>query len=157
VAAFLCGTLYAMTDVRLTDLVDPDKLAQLRALADGDDGPAGPETKGMEFKADAAGELEHKADPGVGGAQVLSVDDDTGLVEALVSVTGVEDKVKDTIEPGAYTKTLGRHEPIGVWSHDDKTWVARSEEAVVLMPVEPFFKGLKTIDGQAWPMEAGAV
>lgn len=157
-AAFLCGTLYAMTDVRLTDLVDPDKLAQLRALADGDDGPAGPETKGMEFKADdAAGELEHKADPGVGGAQVLSVDDDTGLVEALVSVTGVEDKVKDTIEPGAYTKTLGKHEPIGVWSHDDKTWVARTEEAVELMPGDPFFKGLKTMDGQPWPKEAGAV
>lgn len=101
--------------------------------------------------------LEHKAAPTSAGVQVLETDDETGLVTALVSVTGVVDNVKDQIEPGAYTKTMAKREPIGVWSHDDKTWVARTEEAVELHPGDPFLKSLTTMDGQPWDPAAGAV
>lgn len=153
-----------MTDVRLSELIDPAAVARLRA-AIGEEAPT--ETPPLadekadaapfEVKADTPDVMEHKADPGLGGAQVLEADDETGRVVALVSVTGVEDRVKDTIEPGAYTKTLAAREPIGVWSHDDKTWVARTEHAVELMPGDPFFRDLKTMDGQPWPAKAGAV
>lgn len=139
--------------VRLSDLIKPEQEALLRAAV----GAPSDSTAELEVKADAPSGLEHKADPGLGGAQVLSADDETGVVEALVSITGVEDRVKDIIEPGAYTKTIGKHEPIGVWSHDDKTWVARTEHAQELMPGDLFFKGLTTMDGEPWPAEAGAV
>lgn len=145
---------------RAAELGASDKmLARIRAL------PAPPPAKDrkddmdpLEFKDEpASGLMEHKADTGLSGAQVLSADPETGIVEALVSVTGVEDKVKDIIEPGAYTKTLAERDPIGVWSHDDKTWVARTEERREILPGDPFFRDLKTMDGKPWPKEAGAV
>lgn len=101
-----------------------------------------------------SGELEHKsAGP---GTAVLSTDDETGIVEALVSVTGVADRVDDIIEPGAYASTLATHEPIGVWSHDDKTWVARAEEVKELSPGDPLLPE-RMQNGQPWPKEAGAL
>jgi hypothetical protein len=144
--------------VPIKDLIDPAALDRLRNAA-GIEAPQPAETGRFEVKDTdgVTGELEHKADPGFGGAQVLSADDETGRVVALVSVTGVEDRVKDIIEPGAYTKTMAEREPIGVWSHDDKTWVARTEDAVELMPGDPFLAELKTMDGKPWPREAGAV
>lgn len=156
-----------MGDVALSDLIDPAAEARLRAAV-GSAPPAPAEEKAdlevevatgaVEFKDAASTEMEHKAIPAVpGGTQVLEADDETGRVVALVSVTGIEDRVKDIIEPGAYTKTIAEREPIGVWSHDDKTWVARTESAVELMPGDPFFNGLKTMDGKPWPKEAGAV
>lgn len=154
---------------KLSDLVDPAAEARLRAAID-QPAPSATEAKastpadewveevgGLEVKDSGIPELEHKADSGIGGAQVLEADPTTGRVVALVSATGVEDRVKDIIEPGAYTKTMLEREPIGVWSHDDKTWVARTEDAVELMPGDPFFADVKTMDGKPWPKEAGAV
>lgn len=156
--------------VLLSDLINPGLEAKLRAAV-GDDGPPAGSTAGpgdpvveetgpaREFKdglEDASSTtLEHKSDAAV--AQVLEADDNTGRVVALVSVTGVEDRVRDVIEPGAYTKTLAQREPIGVWSHDDKTWVARTESARELMPGDPFLRDLKTMDGKPWDAKAGAV
>lgn len=130
-----------------TKLVVPDQKPGTKA----DDGD-------LELKdaATPAGDLEHKSES-PGAVQVLETDDNSGRVVALVSVTGVEDRVKDVIEPGAYTKTLAKHEPIGVWSHDDKVWVARTESARELLPGDPLFRDLKTMDGQPWPAAAGAV
>lgn len=110
----------------------------------------------LEYKdpSEPTGELEHKsAGP---GTAVLSTDDETGIVEALVSVTGVADRVDDIIEPGAYASTLATHEPIGVWSHDDKTWVARAEEVKELSPGDPMLPE-RMQNGQPWPKEAGAL
>lgn len=126
---------------------------------------AAPDTKGddvstMQTKGPDTGvpaDLEHKTGNKAEGVQVLETDDETGIVVALVSVTGVVDNVKDQIEPGAYTKTMATREPIGVWSHDDKTWVARTEEAVELHPGDPFLRELKTMDGKPWDPRAGAV
>ena len=142
----------------LTELVDPAKLAEMRALAGVSAPPAAPPAADAAFEVkgpDNGVGMEHKSDSAA--AQVLTVDDETGVVEALVSVTGIEDRVKDVIEVGAYTKTLATREPIGVWSHDDKTWVARTEEARELLPGDPMLRDVKTMDGQPWPLEAGAV
>jgi hypothetical protein len=79
-----------------------------------------------------------------------------------VSVTGVEDRVQDIIEPKAYSETLATRDPIGVWSHDDKTWVARAEEVKELLPGDPFFRSEEFLAKmkqakKEWPAAAGAL
>jgi hypothetical protein len=112
----------------------------------------------VELEAkDGLGQMERKSDPVAGATQVLEADEATGQVRAIVSVTGVEDRVKDVIEPGAYTKSIAKQEPIGVWSHDDKTWVARADSYRELLPGDPELKGLRLQDGSPWPAHAGAV
>lgn len=114
----------------------------------------------MEVKGrESVNGLEHKND---GATAVIDADDETGLVTAIVSVTGVEDRVQDIIEPGAYNETLAARDPIGVWSHDDKTWVARAEEVKELPPGDPFFRSpefLEVMQGakKEWPKDAGAL
>lgn len=90
------------------------------------------------------------------GSGVLDLDDKTGEVEALVSVTGVEDEVKDIIIPGAYAKTLGKRKPKGVFSHDWGRWVARTEIVEEWMPGDSRLPK-ETREGKAWPKEAGAL
>lgn len=93
--------------------------------------------------------LEHKSAAGVGDVQVDSGDE--GVVEAIVSVTGVVDRVNDVIEPGAY-----RGRPIGVWSHDDKMWASRTEDSAELPPGDPRLPAA-TSDGRPWPAAAGGL
>jgi hypothetical protein len=93
--------------------------------------------------------LEHKSAAGVGPVDV--VDENEGVVEAIVSVTGVVDRVKDRILPGAY-----RGRPIGVWSHDDKQWASRTEAIDELQPGDPRLPAT-TADGRPWPSEAGGL
>lgn len=97
--------------------------------------------------------VEHKAVP-VGDIAV--VDDQKGIVEAIVSVTGVEDQVKDIIKPGAYKDTLNARTPKGVWSHDWNTPVSRTLEVRELMPGDADLPKT-TRDGKAWPAEAGGL
>lgn len=99
--------------------------------------------------------IERKSAPGVDGG-VLKVDDNTGVVEALVSVTGVEDEVKDIILPGAYADTLKKRKPKGVFSHDWGRWVARTEAVEEWLPGDPRLPA-QTREGKAWPKEAGAL
>jgi hypothetical protein len=87
---------------------------------------------------------------------VLAVDEETGLVTAIVSVTGIVDNVDDRILPGAYTKTLKTRRPKGVWSHDWKDWVSRTEAVEEYLPGDPRLPA-ETKDGQPWPKEAGAL
>lgn len=105
--------------------------------------------------------LEHKSLGTKGGSiapasGVLSAEDDTGVVECLVSITGVMDDVDDIIVPGAYTKTLARRTPKGVWSHDTKTWTARTEKVEEWMPGDPRLP-TETRTGEPWPRAAGAM
>lgn len=93
---------------------------------------------------------------GPGADGVLKADDATGVVEALVSVTGVEDQVKDIIIPGAYAKTLGTRKPKGVFSHDWGRWVARTEVVEEWMPGDKRLPQ-QTKDGAPWPTAAGAL
>jgi phage head maturation protease len=101
---------------------------------------------GLEYKASTAG-----PDSGL-----LDADDETGVVEAIVSVTGVEDDVADIIEPGAYAKTLARRRPKGIFVHDWSKWVARTEMIEELLPGDKRLPP-KTKTGQPWPQGAGGL
>ena len=83
---------------------------------------------------DATLGLEHKAAP---IADIQVVDEDKGIVEAYVSVTGVLDRVGDIIEPGAYTKALAERTPHGVWSHNWDQRISKTLKAEELMPGDP--------------------
>lgn len=97
--------------------------------------------------------LEHKAVP-LGGVDV--VDEDKGIVSAIVSVTGMVDRVKDVIRPGAYTKTLKTRTPKGVWHHDMKQPVSRTLEIKELAPGDPELPS-HLPNGDPWPKGAGAL
>lgn len=81
-----------------------------------------------------------------------------GVITAIVSITGVEDNLGDTIVPGAYKDTLEQMTPKGVWGHDWNTPTSRTENVEELMPGDPrlpkFLNQKKQIP---WPKEAGAL
>ena len=101
-------------------------------------------------------QLEYKAVHAAPGAGLLATDDTTGVVEAIVSVTGVEDEVKDTIEPGAYADTLTKRMPKGIFGHDWGRWVAKTLECREMMPGDAALPKT-TPAGDPWPAEAGAL
>jgi phage head maturation protease len=101
-------------------------------------------------------ELEHKAIAASPESGLLAADDETGVVEALVSVTGIPDEVKDIIEPGAYKETLAERTPKGIMAHDWAKWVARTEDIKELMPGDPKLPK-QGRDGKPWPAQAGAL
>lgn len=86
----------------------------------------------------------------------LKSNDDEGIVEAIVSVTGIVDNVNDIIEPGAYEKTLATRKPKGVWHHAWDKAVAKTLDIKELMPGDPNLPS-KLPNGQPWPKEAGAL
>lgn len=100
--------------------------------------------------------IQYKSTLDATGTGVISTDAEQGIVEALVSVTGIRDNVNDIIEPGAYAKTLAERNPKGVVSHDWNTPVSKA------LAVEEFMPGDTRLpptlpDGKAWPTEAGAL
>jgi HK97 family phage prohead protease len=66
--------------------------------------------------------------------EAKALNDAEGTVEAVVSVTNIVDSVNDVIEPGAYSDTLKKRIPKGVWSHDTTIPVARTLTAIELEP-----------------------
>lgn len=98
-------------------------------------------------------QLEYKAQP-ITGFEV--VDDEEGIVDAIVSVTGIRDRVKDNIAPGSYKESLGARKPKGVWGHDWQQPISKTLAAEELMPGDPRLPK-KLADGSPWPKEAGAV
>lgn len=101
-------------------------------------------------------DIEHKAVAADPHSGLLAADDETGVVEAIVSVTGVKDEVNDVIVPGVHAKSLAKRTPKGIFAHDWHKWVARTEEAKELMPGDPTLPKT-TRDGQPWPAEAGGL
>lgn len=97
--------------------------------------------------------IERKALVG-GECKVLS--EDEGIVEAIVSVTGIVDEVDDVIVPGAYAKTLVKRRPKGVDAHDWEQPVSKALEVVELMPGDTRLPAT-TSRGEPWPREAGAL
>lgn len=98
------------------------------------------------------GNLQYK------GANVSSIqhDDDNGTIRAIVSVTGIEDNVKDIIAPGAYEKSLKNRIPKGVWQHQWTESIAKTTAIKELMPGDPDLP--KTLaNGQPWPANAGGL
>lgn len=96
---------------------------------------------------------EYKAVPLAGYSEV---DPSTGVVETIVSVTGVVDNVNDIIEPGAYAKSLEQRLPKGIWSHDWNQPLSRTLDIKELLPGDSELP--ETLpDGSPWPSEAGAL
>ena len=89
------------------------------------------------------------------GARSL-VDEGSGIVTALVSVTGIVDNVNDVIEPGAYTKSLAKRKPKGVWHHSWEKAIAKTLEVEELLPLNKELPS-NMPDGSPWPKEAGAL
>ncbi|MFI9845120.1 2'-5' RNA ligase family protein [Nonomuraea sp. NPDC051941] len=96
--------------------------------------------------------LEYKAAASVTGITT----GDEGVVEALVSITGIVDNVGDVIVPGAYRRTLALRRPKGIFSHKTDVWVARTEAIEELLPGDPRLPQF-TKTGQPWPADAGAL
>jgi len=89
-------------------------------------------------------------------AEFKVLDVDEGIVETLVAVSGIEDKVKDVIEPGALGKSLESTTPVGVWSHDWDRPVSKVIEAKEIMPGGEGLPETKA-DGTPWPEAGGAL
>jgi len=99
-------------------------------------------------------ELEHK--DAKTAVSDLKVDEKTGIVEALVSITGIKDHVNDVIVPGAYARTLKTRKPKGVAHHEWSAPVAKTLAIEEYMPGDPRLPK-KMADGKDWPKEAGAL
>ncbi|SDH67470.1 phage prohead protease, HK97 family [Sinosporangium album] len=99
-------------------------------------------------------QLERKAAGSAAAGTVTTADE--GTVEALVSVTNVIDNVGDLIVPGAYAETLAVRTPKGLFSHDEKVWVARTEHIEELMPGDPRLLAM-TAHIKDWPVDAGGL
>lgn len=98
-------------------------------------------------------QIEFKETP-VSGVSV--VDDKAGIIEALVSVTGIVDNVNDIIEYGAYADTLTKRRPKGVWHH---SWTEPIAKTLVSSELPPGDSSLpkQLPNGHPWPAEAGAL
>ena len=112
-----------------------------------------PEDSENQKKDNGVSMLEHKT-VGVKGLSVVS--EEEGIVETIISVTGIVDEVKDRIMPGAYAKTLAKRKPKGVWSHDWDSPVSKTLGVKELLPGDPSLPKLMP-NGQEWPAEAGAL
>jgi hypothetical protein len=91
-------------------------------------------------------------------ARLIAVDETTGKVTAVVGVTGIVDHVQDLIEVGAYKDTLAKRRPKVCWAHDWEKPVGKVLRIEEWKPGDPRFAEVgATLDGKAWPAEAGAL
>lgn len=132
-------------DVASVEELSQEQMDTILALVESDD--TDNEEKG------SAVSMEYKS-VGVSGLNV--VDEEKGIVETIVSVTGIVDNVKDIIETGAYEKSLNTRTPKGIWSHAWDTPVARTLDVKELAPGSDELPD-KLPNGNPWPSEAGAL
>lgn len=79
------------------------------------------------------------------GIALKSASDD-GEIEAIVSVFGNVDSYNERVMPGAFTKSIARKLPKGVWMHDWSQPVAKTLEARELAPDDQLIKSLALPD-----------
>lgn len=72
-----------------------------------------------------------------GGVRFKAAATDDGIVEAIVSVFGNVDSYNERVMPGAFTESLGRKLPKGVWMHDWMQPIAKTIEAKELAAGDP--------------------
>ena len=88
--------------------------------------------------------VEHKSYPIID----LKKDDETGVIEAIVSVFNNVDSGKEIVREGFFQKSIERKLPKGVWAHDWKQPIAKTLEAKELAPGDPSLPSdLKTLGG----------
>lgn len=91
-------------------------------------------------------------------AQLISSDERTGEVVAIVGVTGIVDHVNDLIEPGAYSDTLAKRRPKVCWAHSWEQPIGKVLRIEEWAPGDPRLAQVKaTLGGQPWPAAAGAL
>ncbi|XTZ13920.1 hypothetical protein ACQSSU_20700 [Micromonospora echinospora] len=99
-------------------------------------------------------QLEYKAAGATG--VLLGHDDAKGIVECLVSITGIKDDQGDIITPGAYAETLAKRKSKGVRHHDWSRMAAKTLVQEEWLPGDPRLPK-ELPDGSAWPKDAGAL
>ena len=114
--------------------------------------------EGWEIKL-LRSELESDLDVAAApAAQLISADEKTGEVMAIVGITGIVDHVQDLIEVGAYADTLVKRRPKVCWAH---SWEAPIGKVLAIEEWKPgdkrFAEVKATLDGKPWPAEAGAL
>lgn len=67
----------------------------------------------------------------------LKADDETGIIEAIVSVFNNVDSGKEIVRQGFFNKSIARKLPKGVWAHDWKQPIAKTLEAKEIPPGDP--------------------
>lgn len=75
---------------------------------------------------------EHKSFP-IEGLKT----DETGVIEAIVSVFNNVDSGKEVVRQGFFEKSIAKKLPKGVWAHDWKQPIAKTIEAKELPPGHP--------------------
>lgn len=63
--------------------------------------------------------------------------DETGVIEAIVSVFNNVDSGKEIVRPGFFKKSIDRKLPKGVWAHDWRQPIAKTLEAREIMAGDP--------------------
>lgn len=112
--------------------------------------------EGWEIKVAAT--AEEMTGEAAGAGVLLDSDPKTGKVTAIVGVTGIVDHVADLIEPGAYKDTLAKRRPKVCWAHDWEKPVGKVLRIEEWLPGDPRFAEVgATLQGKAWPAEAGAL
>jgi len=78
----------------------------------------------------------------------LKSDDDSGIIEAIVSVFSNIDLGNEKVMPGFFAKSIEKKLPKGVWAHDWKQPIAKTLEAKELLPGDPLLPAhLKKLGG----------
>lgn len=105
---------------------------------------------------DPGGPIEVKAANVADLAVTVEPTTDPHEFDIIGSVTGVQDEVKDIIEPGAYDDTLRRRRPKIIKDHD---WAHRLGRVLDIKELKPGDPGLPktTAQGNPWPSHAGAL
>lgn len=80
----------------------------------------------------------------------------TGVVRAIVAVTGCQDEVNDIIHPGIFAPALKKRWPKVVFHHDFRDFVGGVRHMEEWLPGDPRLPK-KQPNGLAWPKEAGAL
>jgi len=81
-------------------------------------------------------------------AEMKVADDQTGVIEAIVSVFSNVDLGNEKVMPGFFAKSIEKKLPKGVWAHDWKQPIAKTLEAKELLPGDPQLPAaLKTLGG----------
>lgn len=88
--------------------------------------------------------IERKAYPVSG----IKADDQSGVIEAIVSVFNNVDSGKEIVRPGFFSKSVAKKLPKGVWMHDWKQPIAKTLEAKELAPGDASLpESLKALGG----------
>jgi HK97 family phage prohead protease len=86
---------------------------------------------------------EHKSFP-IEGLKT----DETGVIEAIVSVFSNIDSGNEKVMPGFFTKSISKKLPKGVWAHNWDQPIAKTLEARELLPGDPLLPAsLNTLGG----------